>query len=277
MRTATTSALPRHEQRLLLRAALLRGPASLAAWRAWSAATTVDALEQDSQWLLPVLYLALRTQGVARHLLARYRNVYLHNWYKNHLALRRAEACAGRLGIAAGDLVLVGGAAMAIAYYQDPGARPFEGVQALRRPPQSSIGPAAGAGEPAASIPPAGSDIEVVTALYAAGDAALVGGTLDREWRTMRWRVLDPAGQVVDICARRDGWDRRSSLFWLADLATVLRRHPGLDWTRVAALAASLGHEGSVAASLATLDEVLEGDRGVERTSAAERVGATAS
>jgi hypothetical protein len=212
------------EQALLLRAALLRGPEALDAWRAWHEATRIDALEPDSQWLLPLLFLNLRAQGVPAARLVRYQNVWLHNWYKDNLALRAIERSAsGRRGDGR-PLVVVGGAALALAYYDTLGARPFVSVD---------LADPADLGE------------------------AVLARTLAGGWKSIRWRVLGPADQVVRICARREDWDPRSRLFWVADLVTVWRRHPRLDLVQATQRAERTGDATAVSHALQTIEDVL--------------------
>jgi hypothetical protein len=234
---------PTAEQSLLLRAALLPGRDAIEAWELWRTRTTIETLEEDSQWLLPLLYRNLHAAGVPEPLLVRYRNVYLHNWYKNSLSLRRAEPAIRRLERTREVVVLLGGSAMALMYYDAVGARPFDRPAVLvpvdpdnRRP----VGPV--------------DEVDVWPSLFGRGlDELLVARTRPVCWNTLRARVFDPADQLVDICMRRRAWHDRSSLFWIADAAQVLKRTPDLTRKDVEAAAAEAGVADVVAEVLACL------------------------
>jgi hypothetical protein len=93
------------------------------AWQEWQARVNVDHLDRHSQWLLPLLYRRLSALRVEHPLLQRYKNVYLHNWYKNTLLLKAAGEVAALLesipAVAKTDL----GCVMDI--YEDVGVRPL--------------------------------------------------------------------------------------------------------------------------------------------------------
>jgi hypothetical protein len=233
-----------HEQDLLLRAALLDGAAAIDAWHAWRDRTSVDALDRDSQWLLPRLFHNLHANGVPAPLLARYHNVYRHNWYKNNLALRRVRPLLDRLRAVAGAApVIIGGAAMALRQSEAIGARPFEAVDVL----------VASASPGAASDPPESAVAEVVlrTSLFGAPwDALVAARAIACEWIHARWLVPAPADHLVAIAVHGREWDRRSTLLWLADAATLFRCLTDRDWADVAALAHDIGRVDDLAAAL---------------------------
>lgn len=232
-------------QHLLLTAALARGDAGLDAWCAWRARTSVDTLDADSQWLLPLLYDTLRRAGVALEALARYRNVYRHNWYTNSLRVRQAEVASAALPH--GAVTLIGGAAMALRDYDSLGARPFATVSLLVR--------SAVATRPDVVAGPAAGNIDVRTSLFNDEVDDLVTARARRcTWRTTRWSVLDPADELVAICLARRAWDARSRLLWIADAVTLVRRHQDLNWHAVVTLAARLGLDAEVAGVLAWLE-----------------------
>lgn len=236
-------------QRLLLRAALTRGQASIDAWQTWQGCTSVDALDRDSQWLLPQLYQNLHAQGVSDNRLIRHRSVFLHNWYKNALTLRRAEPAIAALRQAGRRLVLLGGAAMALRHYEALGARSFGPLRVLARP---------GAMAADATLAPADGALDVVPALLRDDlDEALAGRADTAEWHSLRWPVLSPADQLVDISLDRHTWDTRSRLLWIADVAALGRRPP-LDWQRAAALAADAGRMAPFAEAIQAVERLLD-------------------
>lgn len=236
---------PSDQQELLLRAALLHGPDGIADWHSWRASVRLDGLDGDSQWLLPQLYCNLHAHGVGTEFLARYRNVYLHNWYKNNLTLRRVEAGLRRLQQTYHAVVLLEGAAMALRHYDAVGARPFDRLKVLVLKDRRS-----------SSSCEAEDGIDQQASLFdAETDRAVVRRATEADWMSNRWFVLDPADQLVDICVRRERWDHRSVLLWVADAATVVRCNADLDWGRVSSLAARVNRQASVARALRYLDE----------------------
>jgi hypothetical protein len=198
-----------NEHDLLLRAALLTGPEAVDCWRIWRESTSVAELDRDAQWLLPMLYRNLSDHGVPERELVRYAGVYRHHWYRNLLQLRRAEVAEGVRGP-----VLFGGAAIALERPDRLGARPFETVDAI------------GPGDRLLGDP---------------FDAEFIARARTLTWRHRTWSVLDPADHLVLVCLRRELADRRSSLLWLVDAASLISLHADLDWGRVADLADRLG------------------------------------
>ena len=239
---------PTYEQDLLLKAALLQGPAGIGAWQAWRTATSVDTLDSDSQWLLPLLYHNLHAQGVEPAELLRYRNVYLHNWYKNNLTLKRAEPAIRLLQRNSRSLVIRSGAAMAMRYYDALGTRPFGPVAVLALAP---------AGTAASDSGHTAGDLDVRWSVFGAGvDEMMAERATASDWKTLQYRVLEPGDQLLDICMHKRSWDQRSALFWIADAVVLLRRQPDLDRDRVLALASRLGCAAEVAESLAQITAV---------------------
>lgn len=240
--------MPTVRQEQLLRAALLPGPEGIRSWDAWCAGGDVESLDPDSQWLLPLLYHNLRAQGIAPTRLVRYRNVYLHNWYKNNLMLRRAEQVLGHFRKGNGSVILLQGLAMALRHYATPGVRPFERLHVL-------------ADRRAGSMPVDVKADDIVdaraTLFDAEVDAIVTARASEVRWMSNRWLVLDPGDQLVDICVRRDEWDSRSTILWAADAATVIGRHPDLNWDSVTELANRLNRSDEVGTALAYLDERL--------------------
>jgi hypothetical protein len=233
-----------HEQDLLLRAALLDGAAAIDAWHAWRERTSIDALDRDSQWLLPRLFYNLRANGVSLRQLGRYHHVYRHNWYKNNLALRRAQPLLDRLQEMDGrSPVVIGGAAMALQQSEAIGARPFEAVDVLVA--SSSFGVALDPSESAV----AGTVLR--TSLFGTPwDDLVAARAIACEWMHARWLVPAPADHLVAIAVYGPEWDRRSNLLWLADAAMLIRRLTDRDWANVAALAYGTGRIDALASTL---------------------------
>lgn len=238
--------MPTLRQEQLLRAALLPGPEGILSWDAWREGGDVESLDHDSQWLLPLLYHNLRAQGIAATRLVRYRNVYLHSWYKNNLMLRRAEHALGRFRKGNRSVILLQGLAMALRHYATPGVRPLERLEVLADLPAGSM-PVDADSDDSVRVRPTLFDAEV--------DALVTARASEVTWMSNRWLVLDPADQLVDICVRREEWDPRSTLLWVADAATIAGRQADLNWDSVMDVASRLNRSAHVGCALAYLDE----------------------
>jgi len=236
---------PTARQELMLTAALRPGAPALAAWGAWVSGLDPDRLEEqlepDSQWLMPLLYWNLR-RDVTHPVLARCRNVYLHNWYKNNAMLHALASALRREGTAADMPVLLKGAAMALRYYDTPGARPIETIDAWI--------PTAAAG-----VSPWADSLRETLTLHAVPFATTTTDGLLRRADTVTFMgatcaVLGAADQLLHICRHRGSWDSRTRLVWLADAAQVLRRSPDFDWAAARAAARELGLDETLSATL---------------------------
>ncbi len=234
---------PSARQALLLEAALRRGAPALDAWRRWVDGLDAEGLEEqlepDSQWLMPLLYWNLR-HDVTHPVLARCRNVYLHNWYKNNARLH-ALAAAVRAGKPAVAPVLLKGTAMAVRYYDSPGARPFTTLDVWLPVPDGG---------------PEWPDHqrEALVLHDASYPGACASEVLDRvDTVTVMGAacaVMSAADQLVHIASQRRSWDPRTRLIWLADAAHVLRRSPDLDWDMVRGATLRLGLTDALSAML---------------------------
>ena len=107
--------LARPEDRLLLRAALARGPTAVAAGLEWIASTDLDELGFDQQRVLPLLYRTLFDAGVT-HLPPRLKGVYRHSWARNTVRARVLVGVTRRLAIAGIPSLVVKGMAL-VEYY----------------------------------------------------------------------------------------------------------------------------------------------------------------
>jgi len=236
---------PTTRQELMLTAALRQGEPALAAWEAWVSdldpGRLEEQLEPDSQWLMPLLYWNLR-RDVEHPVLARCRNVYLHNWYKNNAMLHALASALRSGGPGAVKPVLLKGAAMAVRYYDTPGARPIATIDAWI--------PFAAAGA-SRWLDPLRDTLTLHDVPFAAGPP---GGLLNRAdtvtFMGATCTVLSAADQLLHICFHRRSWDPRTRLVWLADAVQVLRRSPDLDWDTALAAASQLGLDRTLSATL---------------------------
>ena len=222
----------------MLRAAVVRGPAALDAWREWSRAVDVERLDPDAQWLMPLLYDNLRAHGIAHPVLRRCRNVYLHTWYRTHVALHGLAAVLRQVGGRGvprdrGDaaIALLGGAAVALRYHA-PGARSSGAIELWcpgATPADASLE------RQAVHVRAAVFDEPTDAAVWRRLEPVTVKG--------VACAAMGPADQLVHICATGPAWDARSRLLWVADATRLLQAEPRVDWDVVADAAERLGIE----------------------------------
>jgi len=124
---------PTPGQELLLRAAVVPGPGALAAWDAWK--TDHDLIETEldhgSFRLLALVYRNLQQQGAEEPLMPRLKGIYRYWWCSNQRLFYRAAAVIRALGLAGIPTLVLKGAAVSVAHYQDTGVRPMGDVDLL--------------------------------------------------------------------------------------------------------------------------------------------------
>lgn len=256
------SHLPTEEQTLLLRAALLHGPESLAAWQEWRAAVDMDRLDGGSFQLLPLLYQNLAAQEVSDPSLGRFKGVHHQTWYRNQLLFGKMATLLRSMEEAGVQTMLLEGAALVLEYYKDPGLRPMDGSDVAVRPAQLPVALKVLAGTGWA---PRRLSVEAFTPGYLATRHAhsfedREGTQLHLHWHVLFecrysgaddafWEealavtiggaascALNPRHQLIQICTHVAEWNPTRSLQWVAD-AMFLMREAGAstDWDRLAA------------------------------------------
>jgi hypothetical protein len=231
---------PTPAQALLLQALTSPAEQGTEAWRRWAGAVDVDHLEPDSQWLLPLLFERLRAADVSAPIVGRYGNVFRHNWYKAHvrfLALRLVLDELRRLGH---ETIVLGGTALAAAYYPVLGTRPFDSLT-LAVAPELTIDeirsverriPAA-VGAVVRWLP-----LRRSTATHEVSVAGLV------------LAVPDAADLLIQVFADAATGDDRSNLQWAVDAVVVGRTLDPNGWDTAWRIAAADGVTATVEARL---------------------------
>ncbi|MDQ1301563.1 MAG: hypothetical protein QG637_1485 [Chloroflexota bacterium] len=270
-----------------------------AAWRAWRAATDLDALPAGQYLMLPALYANLARFGLADEADPRIKGVYRRAWYANRRLVELAAAALTALG-GAGIPAALGGAAAVQELYAGPGERPIGQSELLVAPADvtSAAATLVGAGwRPVRALDLLAdpgyrqwahqamfrrdraevqrlADVELLSLAWrplpaapAPGDAARFGAlALDTGAAPPRLRR---EAQLILACARAvEGSPSR--LIALADACVILRTP--LDWGLVVDLAGLLAAARPLAAVLPAVEEVL----GVGRLEVAATVAKSA-
>jgi len=115
----------------LLAAAFLEGEPALDAWRAWSAEADIDTLDGERTALFPQLFRNVSELAVDGPLVDRLRSTYRRSWAANQVLLQQTLPAVAALEAGGLDVRVVGGAALALTVYPDPGARPLAAVDLL--------------------------------------------------------------------------------------------------------------------------------------------------
>jgi Uncharacterised nucleotidyltransferase len=253
------SCWPTPQQETLLRAALARGADARRAWAEWKSALD-DSLDLASRRMLPLLYRNLKAEGVEDPLMERLKDAYLRNWSRNQLVFRHMAAVLRSLNDAGLKTLLLKGAPLVLLYYRDYGARAMADLDVLVPTEQALIALdlLKRNGWKRADPWP-----EILHESYiSVGNAACFsdasGRQLDLHWHVLPeccredadedfWSrtipvafhgistsTLDPADQLLHLCAHGVRWDPVPSFRWIADAVTLIRAEPRLDWGRVA-------------------------------------------
>jgi hypothetical protein len=225
--------VPTLSQQLLLKAVLRAGSESLDALAQWQAITTFKTLDTESTWLLPLLFSVLRQRTIPNPQMPAYGAVYRHNWYKNHLLLINVSKILKPFSDMNIPVVWLKGAATALVYYTDFGARPINHFDCwIPKCWRDFISERLSTYNWSAVNmtdcfdlyeDDLGRQIYIWWALF----NAQVDHAFQDRLRTFRGKYapfyfLDPRDQLIQLCAYRNNWDQRSSLLWIVDSAHLL-------------------------------------------------------
>lgn len=248
---------PTADHELLLRAALTRGEGSIAAWQAWRERTDVEALDNGSQGLLPLLSRSLEQQGVNHSDMRRYVSVYKRVWARNQLLMHRMVEVLKLLHERAIHTMILKGAALLLAYYEDLGARAMNDFDILV--PTDQAEQAIQAMEQTAwqtVFPTVRSRIRFThSVLFEDGpddfdlhwhvmeecclpdaDAAFWAGAVEVSHLDVETRMLNATDQLLHVIVHGLRWAETPPIRWVADSMTILgNAAERVDWVRLLA------------------------------------------
>ena len=148
--------------------------------------------------------------------------MYRHNWYKTHIRLNALRPVLDELETQGHEPVLLGGAALAVAYFPVLGTRPFDRV-VLWVPGLTAD--QAGRAE-RHLVRATGAELRWWT------EPEPFGG-LDVHVAGRRCRAPEPAETMVQVCAGAGRGDDASALQWAVDAVQVGRRLDRAGWLAV--------------------------------------------
>jgi hypothetical protein len=248
--------LPSNRQLLLLQASLWKDKRALDAWTRWRREEPdLDTIEPGSYRLLPLAY---RNLGLATDLDAeRLKGIYRRSWAANQFGLRVGRKAIEELQAAGVEVLALKGAALIDSAYLDLGARPMGDVDLAVRPEQTeaavralrAAGLTASAEQPGqvlavrhslAFSDPGGQEVDLHRgALWRPGlDEEFWRGSIEAEFAGARVHILNPADQLLHVCAHGAAWNPVHPVRWVADAFKVLEAAgDGFDWDRVVEMA----------------------------------------
>lgn len=271
--------LPSPDQALLLRACLWPGERGLAAWREWRrGGPDLGAVEAGSRRLLPLLYRNLGPELAGDPDAERLKDAYRCSWTANQIGLRAGGRAIEALRGAGTEVLALKGAALIGSAYRDAGARPLGDVDLAVEPARlvDSVRALALAGFGASEADPervlavrhslafrdSGSrEVDLHRGLlWRAGlDEELWRGSVEGAVGEFPVRILNPADQLLHVCAHGAAWNPVHPVRWAADaFKTIEVAGEGLDWERLVGMARGSGFALPLAAALACLAEELE-------------------
>lgn len=258
MSKGRTAWLPTTRQLLLLRASLWQGEPALAAWVEWrDGEPNLAKVESGSLRLLPLLYLNLGPGLTDDPDAGWLKDTYRESWAANQLGLKAGQRAIDALRATGTDVLVLKGAALLGSAYGDPGARPMgdfdlavrparigEGVRALQEAGLTSI-----EGNPERLLAgrhslafrdPGGREVDLHQGmLWRPGlDEEFWAGSVEAEVAGTRVRILNPADQLLHVCAHGAAWNPVHPVRWAADAFKILEAAgEGFAWDRLIAMA----------------------------------------
>jgi hypothetical protein len=252
----TSTFLPSLADTYLLRAALLRGPIAIDAWRSWQRAVDFDAIGLGGRRLLPLLFDNLIQQGVQDPILAKYEGVKKLYWYHSQLLSHQLKAILEAFAAANVPAMPVKGCALNLLGYFQPGQRPMTDLDIVV--PQHRAFDAAGAleslgwhFESTRNKPLALNDVSfsahgkftkgkvlVVELHWESPTQFLRGPAPNDVWQRslpaivqrLPCRVLNPADQLLHILAHGADSNTIAPIRWAADAHAIICSE-AIDWS----------------------------------------------
>jgi hypothetical protein len=256
----------------LLQAAVAEADQAEQAWGEVRGILDFENLDGDSLWLLA---LASRRLGGAGDLSGRTAGLARHTWYANRLLVHAIGRTLSGLGDRGVECLILDELALMLTSYRDLSARSVWSATMFVR---AMDGEPALEGLAAAGWRPTGAAVDLLFAparridlvdhdghraavVIERAEPAKERHALDDVWRHACWsepsalgaptpeasdglppvRTLGPADQLLRTCVEGLRWQGRPAVAWAADLVTLLRAHPGLDWQRVVTRSVDLG------------------------------------
>jgi len=246
---------PTPGQELLLRAALVRGPAALDAWNEWKSGHDLieSSLDHGSFRLLPLVYKNLLALGADEPLMPRLKGIYRYWWCSNQCLFYRSAGVVKGLAEAGIPTMLLKGSAASTMFYKDAGARPMADIDVMV--------PVAHASSAVAQLsrlgwrPARPRVADLIRYQHSVRMVNATGEALDLHWHVLaecvRWdaddgfwersvvvrimqvrtRALAPTDALLHTVVHGIRWNEEPTVRWVADAMSILHATKGaIDW-----------------------------------------------
>ena len=250
---------PTEAQTWLLRAALLPRDEAAEAWRVWRGGQAdLEQVDLGSKRLFPLVYRNLRGAPLAESLPADFRGQYRKTWYSNQAVFGRVAELLEKLQAEGLATLVLKGAALALLYYRDLGARPMADFdilvpsdEALRafsllerlgwrtKLPISRPGDFIGVKQSVDFAADDGRSFDLHwhvlwDCCYSGADDPFWAGSAPLQVNQVATRSLNPTDQLLHVCVHGASLNRVPPVRWAADAYEILRATGGsLDWPRL--------------------------------------------
>jgi hypothetical protein len=246
---------------LLLKAALLDGDEAVAAFHAWRPTFDLATIPYSQQRLLPLLQNNLTRLGIRDPILDRFRGVRRYFWVQNLRTMSLVRAVFEELHAAAVPFIVLKGAAIIACYLDDRSLRPMDDIDILV--PEKSLVAAVDVLTRMRLFPEKMSPRQVLAnehlrTTYPGWPFVREDLCVDLHWKALHldrrpeadehfWlahrelsldgtkiRVLDPADQLINICAHAaQPLAGMAITQWPADAALLIKNARGLSFQRL--------------------------------------------
>lgn len=242
------------EQRLLMRAALLKGNDAIQAWEKWAGNVNIDRIDIGSHRLLPLLYNNLCLHGIDHPLMNQLKGIHRHSWYKNQIMFKNIGTLMSSFEKTGIKTMVLKGAALNLLYYKNIELRPMNDFDVLVLQEQALE---------ASSLLNKINFTSVThlkenyfTGVHAIPFVDVSGFRVDLHWHVIStclerdadndfWKgaipvkindvstlALNPTDELLHVCAHRGISWSPSNLWWVPDALTILYKSPEIDWKR---------------------------------------------
>ena len=248
---------PTSRQELLLRAALLKGEDSIAAWDEWKDSVDIDKIDIGSQRLFPILYHNLKSHDIDHPFIKIFKGIHRRTWYKNQLLFNNLSITLKSFHESGIKTIILKGAALTTLYYKDLGLRPMsdfdvlvpydqihEAIQILKElkwncdhiPPERQMRKYMSVWNALTFNNDQGHQLDVHWNSFHPGSAN------DDDFRSRSIPVklvgiptaaLNPSDQLLHVCVHGAWWNAVPPLRWVADSMAILNSEAMIDWNRL--------------------------------------------
>lgn len=252
---------------------------ALAAWDSWRAISSLEDVTAAEVPVLAAAYRRLRRLGAEDPMLSIARGIYRRTWYLNQLGLRRAATVVAELRAAGIEVLVMKGAALALLYHRDLGARPMQDLDLLVGPDRlaGAVETLAASGWQALSTQGMVNgplryathvedenenevDLHAYALLQSVDDSDLWETRVPLLLIDTPTHALAPAEQLIHVCTHGMRWDGLM-IRWAIDAMTILRAAGDqLDWARLVERSRARRLTVAVGAALGWLRQSLDAD-----------------